>query len=128
MTRNDDTQLGPPDAVETGFAFSGESKSIRETLYWGQSVDQAVLRQAEADTQAEWQVGDVTLDLYEVKDVLEEGGFGVVYRVHQRQWNVERAIRKRIVLNAEQSALRPAVNDGFFWWSRKGGRTPDLLN
>src|SRR5687767_10251691 len=36
---------------------------------------------------AEWKVGDVILDLYEVTAVLGEGGMGKVHRVRHRGWN-----------------------------------------
>ena len=42
---------------------------------------------------AEWQVGDVILDLYEVKQVIIGGGMGLVYRVHHRSWNVDLAVK-----------------------------------
>lgn len=54
-------------------------------------------RLAEADRQrrvpAEWNVGDVILDLYEVKDVHQGGGMGVVYRVNHRQWSMDLAVK-----------------------------------
>ena len=40
-----------------------------------------------------WKPGDVILDLYEVKGVLGEGGFGTVYRVHHRGWNTDLAVK-----------------------------------
>ena len=42
---------------------------------------------------AEWQVGDVILDLYEVKQFYEGGGMGLVYRVHHRGWNMDLAVK-----------------------------------
>jgi serine/threonine protein kinase len=41
----------------------------------------------------EWRVGDVILDLYEVKQVHEGGGMGLVYRVHHRGWNMDLAVK-----------------------------------
>jgi len=45
-----------------------------------------------------WNVGDVILDLYEVKKLSEdreyaEGGFGRVYRVHHKGWNIDLAVK-----------------------------------
>ena len=40
-----------------------------------------------------WKPGDVILDLYEVKEIVGEGGFGRVYRVHHRGWNIDLAIK-----------------------------------
>ena len=42
---------------------------------------------------AEWQEGDVILDLYEVKQIHSGGGMGLVYRVHHRGWNVDLAVK-----------------------------------
>ncbi|MBF0607928.1 MAG: serine/threonine protein kinase [Magnetococcales bacterium] len=41
----------------------------------------------------EWTVGDVLLDLYEVREVYKSGGMGVVYRIFHRGWNVELAMK-----------------------------------
>jgi len=40
-----------------------------------------------------WNVGDVILDLYEVKHVHDTGGLGLVYRVRHRNWNVDLAVK-----------------------------------
>ncbi len=40
-----------------------------------------------------WEVGDVILDLYEVKQVFTGGGMGLVYRVHHRGWNMDLAVK-----------------------------------
>ncbi|MCB1279258.1 serine/threonine-protein kinase, partial [Prosthecobacter sp.] len=42
---------------------------------------------------AEWQVGDVILNRYEVRDRFEGGGMGLVYRVYHRDWNMELAVK-----------------------------------
>ena len=48
---------------------------------------------AEEDIPAVWHPGDVILDLYEVQGTLGEGGFGTVYRVHHRSWNLDLAMK-----------------------------------
>jgi len=48
---------------------------------------------AEALVPLEWNVGDVILDLYEVKQVHTGGGMGLVYRVHHRGWNLDLAVK-----------------------------------
>ncbi len=48
---------------------------------------------AEDAVAAEWKVGDVILDLYEVKGLLGEGGMGKVYKVHHKGWNVDLAVK-----------------------------------
>jgi WD40 repeat protein/serine/threonine protein kinase len=42
---------------------------------------------------AEWRVGDVVLDLYEVTAILGQGGMGRVYRVRHRGWGVDLAVK-----------------------------------
>ncbi|MFB7369484.1 protein kinase [Streptomyces sp. NPDC056222] len=44
-------------------------------------------------TVGSWQRGDVVLDLYEVLDVLDGGGMGLVHRVRHREWNTELAVK-----------------------------------
>ena len=48
---------------------------------------------SEDDLPAEWNEGDVILDLYEVKGVLGEGGMGRVYKVHHRGWDMDLAVK-----------------------------------
>lgn len=42
---------------------------------------------------AEWRVGDVILDLYEVTGILGQGGMGRVYQVHHKGWNTDLAVK-----------------------------------
>jgi WD40 repeat protein len=56
-------------------------------------ADPVAIHAAEVQVTAEWQVGDVILDLYEVKHVFEGGGMGLVYRVHHRGWNTDLAVK-----------------------------------
>ena len=44
-------------------------------------------------SETEWNVGDVVLGLYEVTDVLGQGGMGRVYRVRHRGWDVDLAVK-----------------------------------
>jgi len=56
----------------------------------------------------EWQVGDVILKLYDIRQVHESGGMGKVYRVHHRQWNVDLAVkspRKEFLRTEKHKAL-----------------------
>jgi serine/threonine protein kinase len=55
--------------------------------------DPQALRSAEAQVALEWKVGDVILDLYELKQVHESGGMGLVYRAHHRGWNTDLAVK-----------------------------------
>lgn len=40
-----------------------------------------------------WRVGEVVLDVYEVREVVRSGGMGLVYRVRHRGWDVELAVK-----------------------------------
>jgi len=42
----------------------------------------------------QWQPGKVILDAYEIKEKLGKGGFGVVYRVHHKAWNIDLAVKR----------------------------------
>jgi len=55
--------------------------------------DPAAVYAAEAHVAAQWKVGDVILDIYEVKHIHEGGGMGLVYRVHHRGWNIDLAVK-----------------------------------
>jgi len=41
----------------------------------------------------EWEVGDVILNRYEVRQKFEGGGMGLVYRVYHREWDIEMAVK-----------------------------------
>ncbi len=56
---------------------------------------------------SEWHVGDVILDKYEVKEVFESGGMGLVYRTYHREWDMDLAVkspRSHLFQTAEQIA------------------------
>ncbi len=93
--------------VDATLAYSGGDSKIEETMAkpsatgatlptaamtYGQ-IDRKSLEQAEAQVAEEWKVGDVILDLYEVKEELGEGGFGKVHRVRHRGWNTDLAVK-----------------------------------
>jgi WD40 repeat protein/serine/threonine protein kinase len=48
---------------------------------------------SETSPQAEWHKGQLIEDLYEVGDVLGEGGMGKVYKVWHRNWNLFLAVK-----------------------------------
>jgi WD40 repeat protein len=50
---------------------------------------------------SDWQVGDVILDTYEVKGELGQGGFGKVYRVHHKSWNIDLAVKRSLKIEPE---------------------------
>lgn len=41
-----------------------------------------------------WEIGDVILDLYEVREVYTSGGMGLVYRIRHRGWGVDLAMKR----------------------------------
>ncbi len=54
--------------------------------------------EAEANVAAIWNVGDVIVDTYEVRKLSEtkdyaQGGFGRVYRVHHKGWDLDLAVK-----------------------------------
>jgi serine/threonine protein kinase len=55
--------------------------------------DGIVVQTDEARVSVEWKVGDVILNLYEVKKIHTGGGMGLVYRVHHRGWNMDLAVK-----------------------------------
>jgi len=62
-------------------------------------VGPAAIRAAEAAASLDWKVGDVILDLYEVRPIREGAerhyarGHGRVYRVHHKDWNIDLAAK-----------------------------------
>ena len=64
-----------------------------QTVLASAPTDPQAINAAEAQVAAEWKVGDVILDLYEVKQVHEGGGMGLVYRVHHRGWSMDLAVK-----------------------------------
>jgi WD40 repeat protein/serine/threonine protein kinase len=48
---------------------------------------------AETEVAAEWAVGDVILDTYEVKQIHTGGGMGLVYRVYHRDWKEDLVVK-----------------------------------
>jgi len=79
--------------LETRVLAPGEREAVRQSA----SPPTAESRSAEI-----WNVGDVILDVYEVKRInggegqakhYAEGGMGVVYRVHHRGWDLDLAVK-----------------------------------
>ena len=78
---------------------------LNATTSGGLQNDETALRQAEQAVAVEWQPGDVILDLYEVRPVVEGlgdtaeehayhlGGFGRVYKVWHRAWRRDMAVK-----------------------------------
>lgn len=66
---------------------------IAETIAASAYKDEAEIQAAEKDVPAEWEEGDVILGLYQVEKILGQGGFGRVYKVRHKGWNIELAVK-----------------------------------
>ncbi len=55
---------------------------------------------------AEWRVGDVILDRYEVKAELGEGGMGKVLKVHDRHWGMDLAVKNPLAASFQTETQR----------------------
>jgi len=64
-----------------------------KTLFSPGLIDVKEIQVAEAKVAVEWNIGDVILDLYEVKEVHTGGGMGLVYKVLHKGWNTELAVK-----------------------------------
>jgi WD40 repeat protein len=58
-----------------------------------------------------WRVGEVVLDLYEVRDVISTGGMELVHRVLHRRWHVELAVKVRDVRSGRCLHVMPGHDD-----------------
>ncbi|MFZ4589351.1 MAG: protein kinase domain-containing protein, partial [Ignavibacteria bacterium] len=45
------------------------------------------------DIPLKWNIGDVIADIYEVTGILGEGGMGIVYKVHHKEWDLDLAVK-----------------------------------
>jgi WD40 repeat protein len=70
---------------------------------------------AEAATEEEWQAGETILDLYEVKGVLGEGGFGKVYRVRHTGWNIDLAVKTPRIDRLDESGKENFRREAETW-------------
>jgi serine/threonine protein kinase len=94
--RKDEPQR-PAEATVTetdgGDAPAEASLNTTRPLVTSRSPDPGTIAVDEAKVAQEWKVGDVILDLYEVKQIHEGGGMGLVDRVHHRGWNMDLAVK-----------------------------------
>ena len=70
---------------------------------------------AEAAVAEEWKEGDVILDLYEVRSVLGEGGFGKVYRVRHKGWNIDLAVKTPRLDRLDEAGKENFRNEAETW-------------
>jgi WD40 repeat protein/serine/threonine protein kinase len=62
---------------------------------------------------ADWPVGQVILDTYEVKGTLGKGGFGKVYRAYHKGWNMDLAIKR--ALNLDEENKQDFIDEAQHW-------------
>ncbi|MBI5395728.1 MAG: protein kinase [Verrucomicrobia bacterium] len=64
----------------------------------------------------DWKVGDTILDTYEVLGVLGQGGFGKVYKVRHKSWNVDLAVKSPLPkLFSDEKAVEDFVREAETW-------------
>lgn len=65
---------------------------------------------------ADWRVGQVVDELYEVREELGEGGFGTVHKVFHRAWNLELAVKSlRVDCLGSRQAMESFVREANTW-------------
>ncbi|MFC1603658.1 protein kinase [Planctomycetota bacterium] len=84
-------------AKKNNFSYHN-GQEVEETILASKPELSRDVRVAEANVPAKWAVGNVILDLYEVRKIRKEldyaeGGFGRVYRVYHRGWDMEMAVK-----------------------------------
>jgi WD40 repeat protein/serine/threonine protein kinase len=72
------------------------------------------------DADAAWKVGDVILDLYEVKQVHRSGGMGIVYRLHHRGWGVDLAMKSPRLQRVADDRAKALFEQEAGTWIRLG--------
>jgi serine/threonine protein kinase len=59
-----------------------------------------------------WNKGDVIINLYEVKDVIGEGGFGIVYKVYHQDWHIDLAVKSPNEIHSRNGSCIRSVASG----------------
>ncbi len=98
---------------ETDDIQKKQKDSAAQTHELTTRTGERVPRIPEEYVKAEWQIGDVILDLYEVTALLGEGGMGRVYKVRHRDWNIDLAVKSPrpeifTQINGKQNFIREA--------------------
>ncbi len=73
--------------------IDGIEKSTIELSHIYERINSKKLTVEEANITEDWNISDIILDLYEVKEILGEGAFGKVYKVYHRGWNSYLAVK-----------------------------------
>jgi len=74
--------------------------------YGSDYADRDSISKAEGRVEKEWEAGDIILGLYEVIEVLGEGAYCKVYRVHHHGWNTSLAVKSLKEKLAEDKVQR----------------------
>ena len=56
-------------------------------------ADKEIPEQSDSEGPAHWNAGDVIINLYEVRELLGEGGMGTVHKVRHRGWDMSLAVK-----------------------------------
>lgn len=65
---------------------------------------------------AEWSIGDVIEDKYEVTDFVGRGGMGIVYKVYHREWRIDMAVKMPLAgLVADEASKARFIREAQTW-------------
>lgn len=109
MTRLMCIQCGSEfEATDPGLALCPVCSGQAGTIAGGKPFSEDLYAAIEAQPVmkgSDWQAGQVVLDTYEVIAGLGMGGFGKVYRVHHRAWDIDLAVKRplKLALASRQS-------------------------
>ncbi|MGH9875299.1 MAG: WD40 repeat domain-containing serine/threonine protein kinase [Pyrinomonadaceae bacterium] len=102
--------------------MNGSSKDTPEKTLTELTIDASVTLPTisyptlKREVAAEWQVGDSIFDTYEVIEIIGQGGMGVVYRVHHKEWNLDLAVKcPRREIFAKQSGQEAFKREAENW-------------
>ncbi|MBX7259217.1 MAG: hypothetical protein K1Y02_22840, partial [Candidatus Hydrogenedentes bacterium] len=81
--------------AECGRTVLATREHLVPLLHNGQSDEEILMSKSVGPdgVSVEWNIGDVILNVYEVTDLLGEGGMGKVYKVLHRGWNMPLAVK-----------------------------------
>jgi len=108
---------------ECGAGYRVDESHLGKTVSCKQCGDSFVLSQpqealpaSEQRSGVEWHAGDVILGMYEVKNLLGEGGMGKVFRVHHRDWNMDLAVKSPLPhLISNEGAVKNFISEAETW-------------
>ena len=107
MTETSGPTASPRDDEGVTLSKSATLGTAGQDADWGDQ-NQSAIADAEQNVPVEWKKGDVIVDTYEVKGELGEGGFGKVYKVHHKGWNVDMAVKSARAHVREEDIVREA--------------------